>query len=403
MPKPKALRPAKARSLAWLSICLALSLTVFSVGVSSDYLLAATAKPVVKTQAKKSAKKAVAKKPAKKAAAKKASKAKAAKNKAASKSLASSSSTNPKSSKKSAKTVSYDIKSKDALSQNIEEDLPDKEDLGPQELELIDFSTMTKGLNLNGRLTTATVGSDLLASYGRLPKRVSLNVGDRIAALDYDNAPRSSRYLRMSQGLTNRLLANAYGQTGRPYRSGGRGPATGFDEAGFVMWLFAQEGVKIPAQTDALVAAGQAVARDELRPGDVLVYRSPKENGYDVGVYSGNGNFIHASKKHRGVSEAAAFDTEIGPYFVGGRRFVDDPKAAPLSDEIKTAATNGAVKLALSEMGDNLPKPANIYGSPKKPKSKYKKAKSSRRGGKTKAVSKKYPVKKSSRASKSKK
>ena len=237
------------------------------------------------------------------------------------------------------------------------------------EPELINFTKVTKGLT--GDLTTGLAGADFLAKYGRLPQRSTINVTDRFAALDYDQAPRSTRYLRMSQGLTNRLLTKAYSQTGRPYRTGGRTPTSGFDDAGFVNWLFAQEGIRIPTDTQALVAAGQAVARDDLRPGDVLVYRSPKETGYTVGVYAGNSNFILASKTHNGVTEAAAFDPENGPSFVGGRRFIDDPKAAPLSEDIKTEATNGAVKQSLSERGDNLPKPANIYGGTKKIKSKH--------------------------------
>ncbi|MDR1607313.1 MAG: C40 family peptidase [Deltaproteobacteria bacterium] len=269
-------------------------------------------------------------------------------------------------------------------------------ELGQEQSEdraLINFSTVTKGLT--GPLATGQAGSEFLAKYGRQGKRPSLNDGDSLAALDYDRAPRSKRYLRMGQGITNRILISAFSQSGRPFSSGGRNPMTGFDDAGLVSWLYAQEGLKVPGQAAALVAAGQAVARDDLRPGDVLVYQFPKESNYVVGVYSGHGNFILASKKHRGVTEAAAFDTEFGPYFVGGRRFLDDPKASPLSDEIKTEATNGAVKLALAELGDNLPKPTNIYGGKKSSKGKsYKKSKSSRRGYKSKSSMKKPVVRK---------
>jgi hypothetical protein len=225
-------------------------------------------------------------------------------------------------------------------------------------------------------------------------------MGEKLAALDYDNAPRSNRFLRMGQGVTNRLLVSAYSQTGRPYQSGGKSPKTGFDDAGFTAWLFGQEGIRLPSQAKDQVAAGHAVAKDELRPGDLLVYKMPKGSGFTVGLYSGNGNFILASQRHKGITEAAAFDTEYGPYFIGGRRFLDDPKASPLSDEVKTQATNGAVKLALSELGDNIPKPSNIYGGPaKKTKSKsyYKKSKTSRRGTKAKAVSRRVTAKKVSK------
>jgi cell wall-associated NlpC family hydrolase len=280
-----------------------------------------------------------------------------------------------------------------ASNQQIDEELAAPT---PDDRELINFSRVTRGLT--GQLTTGSAGNDFLAKYNRLPRR-TLGDGEKLAALDYDLAPRSTRFLRLSQGLTNRLLVNAYRQTGRPFKTGGQNPMTGFDERGFVKWLFSQEGIRLPAQAAAQVAAGQAVARDELRPGDILVYQMPKETGYVVGVYSGHGNFILASSKHRRVTEAAAFDTEYGPYFVGGRRFLDDPKAAPLSDEIKTEATNGAVKQALAELGDNIPKPANIYGSPKKFNSKhYRKNRNSRRGSKAKISSKKSSVRKTARS-----
>ncbi|MDR1872593.1 MAG: C40 family peptidase [Deltaproteobacteria bacterium] len=266
-----------------------------------------------------------------------------------------------------------------------------------EDRDLINFSTVTQGLT--GRLTTGTAGNEFLAKYGLLPRKASLSGDDKFAALDYDQAPRSSRFLRLSQGVTNRLLLNAYSQTGRPFEVNGRAPATGFDDPGLVQWLYAQVGVRLPTKAADQVAAGQAVAKDLLRPGDLLVYKTPKDPDYVVGVYAGNGTFILASKRHRRVTEAAAFDTEYGPYFIGGRRFLDDPKAAPLSDDLKTEATNGAVKLALAELGDNIPKPANIYGSPKKIKSKsYRKGKANKRGSKSRATVKKGAVKKTTRA-----
>jgi cell wall-associated NlpC family hydrolase len=108
----------------------------------------------------------------------------------------------------------------------------------------------------------------------------------------------------------------------------------------------------------------------ELRPGDILAYRPPKVGDYLVGIYTGNGNFILASQGLKVVTETAAFGSDYGPWFVGGRRYVDDPSAAPLPDEIKTDVANRAVKLALLAMGDNIPRPENIYGGPvRKPRS----------------------------------
>jgi hypothetical protein len=186
-------------------------------------------------------------------------------------------------------------------------------------------------------------------------------------------------------------LLNAYSQTGRHYKNGGKNPQSGFDDAGFVHWVYAQEGIKVPVEAKNQVANGKAVAKDDLRPGDILVFKTPKAESYLMGIYSGNGNFLLASSKSNHVTETAAFGTEFGPYFLGGRRYIDDPGALPLTDDLRTAAANGAVKLALSELGDNIPKPTNIYGGTTKKsssKASYKKSRSKKSSKKVTATKK---------------
>lgn len=156
-------------------------------------------------------------------------------------------------------------------------------------------------------------------------------------------------------GRTEGLLVTAYEQTGRRYKAGGQNPSTGFDAAGFTRWVYSQRGVNLPQGAKMQAGGGRQVAKEELRPGDLLVYRDPGDQGgeYHVGIYTGQGNFLHAAAKSGVVTETAAFGPQYSPYFVGGRRYYDDPKATPLSDSRKMAATSRAVKLALSELGPN--------------------------------------------------
>ncbi|MDR2456518.1 MAG: C40 family peptidase, partial [Deltaproteobacteria bacterium] len=226
---------------------------------------------------------------------------------------------------------------------------------------------------LTGTLATGRAGQGLLAAHGRSdpPSWVisaPLESASAVASTRIDNAPSSSKSARVRKAQTMQLLLGAYGQTGRPFKAGGKSPQSGFDPAGLLNWIYAQEGVKIPATAADQVAKGQAVTREELRPGDIMVYKTPGSAEYVVGLYTGNGNFILASSKLKVVTETAAFGSDYGPYFVGGRRYLDDPSASPLSDDLKTAAANQAVKVALTAMGDNIPKPANIYGGTRKAK-----------------------------------
>ncbi|MDR0355746.1 MAG: C40 family peptidase [Deltaproteobacteria bacterium] len=237
----------------------------------------------------------------------------------------------------------------------------------------IDVAHCVRGLD--GPLATGQVGR------GGQPVLRSQSNRFVDANLDLSAAPSSKKTPRSHPNVSSELLISAYSQTGRPYVSGGRNPKTGFDGPGLVHWAYAQQSVKIPQSASELVSKGYAIGREDLRPGDILVYKVPSSAEYLVGIYTGNGNFILASSKLDVVAETAAFGSDYGPYFLGGRRYVDDPLAAPLSDDVKTAVANGAVKTALLALGDSGPKPANIYGATKKPPKNTPKRKGPRRSG----------------------
>ena len=227
-----------------------------------------------------------------------------------------------------------------------------------------------------GRLATAQAGSRLLAAHGLTPAleaEPDLFEAERLPVLEaspvltavafdvVDPAPsageltgdRQDKTKKAEGERTKKLLTAAYEQTGRHYKLGGLSPVAGFDAAGYTRWVFAREGLTLPQTPAGLAAAGVAVTKEDLRPGDVLIYRNPTDqvNGWHVGIYSGQGNFLHASPKAGVVTETDAFGPQYSPYFLSGRRFFDDPGAAPLSDNQKMAATSTAVKLALAELG----------------------------------------------------
>jgi cell wall-associated NlpC family hydrolase len=248
---------------------------------------------------------------------------------------------------------SYDSVEKGALEDQV---LPRASSRKP---DLIDIAICARGLE--GRLTTGLVGQYMLEKKGLVKAQADYDYVSSSA--DVSQAPSSTKSIRSKVNLTKDLLVAAYGQSGRPFKSGGRNPQVGFDGPGLVNWVYAQNGINLPQSARELVAKGQAVNKENLRPGDIVAYQDPKSSDYLVGIYSGNGNFILASSKFKVVTETAAFGTDFGPYFLGGRRYFDDPLAMPLNEDLKTAVANGAVKTALMNLGENLPKPANIYGS----------------------------------------
>jgi cell wall-associated NlpC family hydrolase len=95
----------------------------------------------------------------------------------------------------------------------------------------------------------------------------------------------------------DRLVTRAMKYLGTPYRYGGTSPG-GFDCSGFVYYLYgAVFGQSIPRMPHDMAREGTPVGRGDLRRGD-LVFFGYRGTFTHVGIYAGNGQFVHAT--HRG-------------------------------------------------------------------------------------------------------
>ncbi|HLZ28968.1 MAG TPA: C40 family peptidase [Chloroflexota bacterium] len=113
-------------------------------------------------------------------------------------------------------------------------------------------------------------------------------------------------------------LAEHY--VGSRYIWGGASP-TGFDCTGFVMWVFGQFAVSLPHNEAGQLASGASISADDLAPGDVVVFANTYRSGLShVGIYVGDGQFVHAANESTGVIVNNLWDDYWGPRFVGASR-----------------------------------------------------------------------------------
>ena len=86
---------------------------------------------------------------------------------------------------------------------------------------------------------------------------------------------------------------------GKPYRYGGAAPS-GFDCSGLVMFSYRQAGVALPHSTDRQREISRSVSRSSLRRGDLVFFDLEGKKNSHVGIYLGDGRFVHApsSGKH---------------------------------------------------------------------------------------------------------
>ncbi len=99
------------------------------------------------------------------------------------------------------------------------------------------------------------------------------------------------------EARTSEVISNAMAFLGVPYKRGGNNADTGFDCSGFVRAIYQQTiGTVLPRRAEQQAAATQRVDRNELQPGDLVFFNTMRRAFSHVGIYLGEGKFIHSPK-----------------------------------------------------------------------------------------------------------
>lgn len=119
------------------------------------------------------------------------------------------------------------------------------------------------------------------------------------------------------------LVISAFDFLGVPYRRGGNSEETGFDCSGFTRHVFERTlGLVLPRRADEQAKADglQQVGRDELKPGDLVFFNTLRRTFSHVGIYVGDGKFIHAPRTGQNVRVEDMREAYWTHRFTGARR-----------------------------------------------------------------------------------
>lgn len=110
---------------------------------------------------------------------------------------------------------------------------------------------------------------------------------------------------------------------GTPYVWGGNSPK-GFDCSGLVQYSYSLAGLELPRVTIKQRSASRAVPRRQLRPGDLLFFHIDGKRYSHIGIYIGEGEFVHAPRTGKSVTTASLSNPYWQRHFGGARRPVFD-------------------------------------------------------------------------------
>ncbi len=109
---------------------------------------------------------------------------------------------------------------------------------------------------------------------------------------------------------------------GIPYQWGGNTVVDGLDCSGFTKAVYNLCGVSIPRTSREQYKAGNPVSKTELKDGDLVFFGSSEASISHVGIYVGDGKFVHAPKRGEDIKITSVNESYFERRFVGARRYV---------------------------------------------------------------------------------
>lgn len=171
------------------------------------------------------------------------------------------------------------------------------------------------------RKLTITLCSVLLASS------LTVQADDSIFRFWKSNATAEEKEAAQAEkpvdSSINRVINQALDMIGIDYRYGGSSPENGLDCSGLVKYVFEQSlNIALPHNALAQSRVGEKISRAELKPGDLVFFNTLRRSFSHVGIYIGDGKFVHAPRKGKKVQVVDMNDKYWSKHYEGARRIV---------------------------------------------------------------------------------
>jgi cell wall-associated NlpC family hydrolase len=173
------------------------------------------------------------------------------------------------------------------------------------------------GMKLNIPSKNESKKKQKIAKQESQPNRKAIiRFGSRMASKLQEQADEAEK---KSDDKDSDIVRTALAYRGSRYVRGGTG-RKGFDCSGFTRHIYSKYGVNLPHSSSAQANCGTSVAKSELKPGDLVFFQTRRRAVSHVGMYIGDGKFIHASTPRSGVLISSLSQPYYAARYKGARR-----------------------------------------------------------------------------------
>ena len=193
----------------------------------------------------------------------------------------------------------------------------DKKELDEAQAQLTEKQALLYSTIQETQAKADDVSSQLESAVKKAAEVAARKEQERLAAAAVSIQQNIAPPAKGDSSVANGVVSLAYSLLGVPYVSGGSSPS-GFDCSGFTSYVLKQHGISLNRTAAGQYSNGVAVSRDQLQPGDLVMFGKSGIN--HVGIYIGGGQIVHAANKSRGVTTDTINSGYYNNNYVGARR-----------------------------------------------------------------------------------